>query len=394
MSAVLPLIHINSQSPPDEDISKDEARDPGGRGRSMPLEEASNPLLHTSDTLEYPEDRLRPSCLEMVALAAEVLPEEEEEEEQPRGTLDREEQPEGSPLLEMQSEAMPPPCNPSVLVQTPPGVVAVDPELTSKAEEVGAAANGGWKWEDGSCPEHPPFLVPHRGSPLQRSPPPDAEWPDEEMGMEESSQCSRPTACCSRSNLKATAALTGALVVYPCFLYGAYVFLPFDVPLMPNLNARIIYTLRCSTFATVPIVMGIIVYGLAKLCSSSVDPFGKRKDEVEVHLRFVTDSIHLFVLFLINLLVLSTYIPHEVLKLLPLLTAFFALARLIYWVTFAISSIFRGFGYGLTFFPILGLLICNLSYMFVLAPDKMFATAVSDSQQKEEDVAPRQRFWG
>ncbi|GCC45236.1 hypothetical protein chiPu_0029286, partial [Chiloscyllium punctatum] len=71
---------------------------------------------------------------------------------------------------------------------------------------------------------------------------------------------------------------------------------------------------------------GIVVYGLARCCSSAVDPFGPRREEVEIHLRFVTDSIHLYVLFVVNLVVLSTYLPQEGLKLVPLLTAFFALA--------------------------------------------------------------------
>uniref|UniRef100_UPI00398E5A82 transmembrane protein 79-like n=1 Tax=Pristiophorus japonicus TaxID=55135 RepID=UPI00398E5A82 len=227
-------------------------------------------------------------------------------------------------------------------------------------------------------------------TPAGSRPPAGEGWPDSD---EEAPRGPRTPPRCTRDNLKAAAALAGSVVVYPCFLYGAYVFLPFDVPLLPNLHARTVYTLRCSVFATVPILMGIVVYGLARLCSSSVDPFGQRKEEVEIHLRFVTDSIHLFVLFFINLVVLSTYLPQEVLKLLPLLTAFFALARLIYWLTFTISSTFRGFGYGLTFFPILGLLVCNLCYMFILAPDKMFATSVSVTQE-EQASSSRQRFWG
>ncbi|XP_041037486.1 transmembrane protein 79-like [Carcharodon carcharias] len=124
------------------------------------------------------------------------------------------------------------------------------------------------------------------------------------------------------------------------------------------------------------------------------DPGWSDMELVDVHRGFVTDSIHLFVLFYANLIVLSTHLPQEMLKLLPLLAAFFALARLIYWGTSAMSSTFRGFGYGLTFFPIVGLLVANLCYMFVLGPDKMFATSASGSEGQEEASGPRQRFWG
>ncbi|XP_041037484.1 transmembrane protein 79-like [Carcharodon carcharias] len=139
---------------------------------------------------------------------------------------------------------------------------------------------------------------------------------------------------------------------------------------------------------------GIIVYSLARCCSASSESLGPGRELVDVHRGFVTDSIHLFVLFYANLIVLSTHLPQEMLKLLPLLAAFFALARLIYWGTSAMSSTFRGFGYGLTFFPIVGLLVANLCYMFVLGPDKMFATSASGSEGQEEASGPRQRFWG
>ncbi|XP_041037485.1 transmembrane protein 79-like [Carcharodon carcharias] len=143
-----------------------------------------------------------------------------------------------------------------------------------------------------------------------------------------------------------------------------------------------------------PTPTGIIVYSLARCCSACSESLGPGRELVDVHRGFVTDSIHLFVLFYANLIVLSTHLPQEMLKLLPLLAAFFALARLIYWGTSAMSSTFRGFGYGLTFFPIVGLLVANLCYMFVLGPDKMFATSASGSEGQEEASGPRQRFWG
>ncbi|XP_059836217.1 transmembrane protein 79-like [Hypanus sabinus] len=376
MSAILPLVQIDPADRKDKDGDSDSRR----MGSSTPPEEASSPL-HNSETLEYPSDQQHPNCLELDLWA------EKEPGKAP-------------PLLEEKSETPPPHlCDPSVHVRVVPRGSLLRTQRSSEEEEeeeeeeqVCVLANGGGALEGGSTPEHRPFLTFRSRSRAAM----DREGPDEEAACEaQGDRAERGSCgCCSRSSLKGTAALAGSLLIYPCFLYGAYVFLPFDVPLMPDLSARLIYTLRCSIFATVPILMGIVVYGLARLCSSSVDPFDKRKEDVEIHLRFVTDSVHLLLLFLMNLLVLSTYLPHEVLKLLPLLTAFFALARLIYWLTFAISSTFRGFGYGLTFFPILGLLICNLYYMFVLAPDQMFSTSLSNGEQEEQSQSPRQRFWG
>lgn len=163
---------------------------------------------------------------------------------------------------------------------------------------------------------------------------------------------------CGRGNLKAVASVLGALLLCPCFVYGAYVFLPFDAPLLPTISTRLVYTLRCAAFATVPIVLGeqrgaqhhqrrgcceqgpiashrlllffpagMLVSGIARLCSSALEPFGELQREVEIHRTFVAQSGHLFILYFFNMAVLATYLPQELLKLIPLLTGLFALSR-------------------------------------------------------------------
>ncbi|XP_029437339.1 transmembrane protein 79 [Rhinatrema bivittatum] len=207
---------------------------------------------------------------------------------------------------------------------------------------------------------------------------------------------------CASGSLKAVASFLGAAVVFPCLLYGAYVFLPFDVPLMPGMSTRLVYTLRCGVFATFPIVIGLIIYGASCLCFSSTDPFHHhhgesfgREREVELHRHYVTQSIQLFVLYFFNMAVLATYLPQETLKLIPLLTGFFALSRLIYWLSFAVGRAFRGFGYGLTFLPLLAMLVCNLYFIFVVEPDKMFAVeGGAASKEESSDAAPKLRMWG
>lgn len=62
--------------------------------------------------------------------------------------------------------------------------------------------------------------------------------------------------CGSQEAIRAVASMGAALVVFPCLLYGAYAFLPFDAPRLPTMSSRLIYTLRCGVFATFPIVLG------------------------------------------------------------------------------------------------------------------------------------------
>ncbi|XP_025225027.1 transmembrane protein 79 [Theropithecus gelada] len=209
--------------------------------------------------------------------------------------------------------------------------------------------------------------------------------------------CGGCGSCGDREWLRAVASVGAALILFPCLLYGAYAFLPFDVPRLPTMSSRLIYTLRCGVFATFPIVLGILVYGLSLLCFSALRPFGEPRREVEIHRRYVAQSIQLFILYFFNLAVLSTYLPQDTLKLLPLLTGLFAISRLIYWLTFAVGRSFRGFGYGLTFLPLLSMLMWNLYYMFVVEPERMLTATESrldypDHARSASDY--RLRPWG
>lgn len=68
--------------------------------------------------------------------------------------------------------------------------------------------------------------------------------------------CGGCGSCGGREGLKAVASVGAALILFPCLLYGAYAFLPFDAPRLPTLSSRLVYTLRCGVFATFPIVLG------------------------------------------------------------------------------------------------------------------------------------------
>ncbi|XP_074931580.1 transmembrane protein 79 [Phalacrocorax aristotelis] len=202
------------------------------------------------------------------------------------------------------------------------------------------------------------------------------------------------TSDCGTGNLQAVASVVGALLLCPCLIYGAYVFLPFDAPLLPTVSARLVYTLRCAAFATFPIVLGMIISGISRFCSSALEPFGELQQEVEIHRTYVSQSVHLFILYFFNMAVLATYLPQEVLKLIPLLTGLFAISRLIYWLSYAIGRSFRAFGFSMTFLPLLAMLLWNLYSMFILEPENLLAVATPKPEDQSKDSGAKLRYWG
>lgn len=62
--------------------------------------------------------------------------------------------------------------------------------------------------------------------------------------------------CPPREVLKVGVSLMSAALFFPFLVWGGYVFLPFDAPLLDGAPLRLVYTLRCSVFSVTPIILG------------------------------------------------------------------------------------------------------------------------------------------
>ncbi|XP_042628616.1 transmembrane protein 79-like [Cyprinus carpio] len=205
--------------------------------------------------------------------------------------------------------------------------------------------------------------------------------------------------CCSsggsyRDALKLGASMFTSALIFPLLVWGGYVFLPFDAPLLDSAPLRLVYTLRCSVFAVIPIVLGMLVLGVSRLRYRSLKPRFEGESEVKhvaVHQRYVEDSVSLFLLYFLQLAVMAAYLNQDLLKLIPLLTIVFAFGRLLYWVAAACDSSVRGVGFGFSFLPMLVMLVANLYFIFLSeSAGSIFAPDIP-----EPPVPPiKQRFWG
>ncbi|XP_054909804.1 transmembrane protein 79 [Poeciliopsis prolifica] len=179
---------------------------------------------------------------------------------------------------------------------------------------------------------------------------------------------------------------------FPLLVWGGYALLPFDPPKIHSAPYRVLYALRCSFFAIIPIILGVLVQGIARLRFSSLKPLyqGNLVDqEVMVHWHYVNESLSLFLFYFLQLAVMATYISQDLLKLVPLLTIIFVFGRLIYWVCLALGSSIRAFGFGFSFLPVLVMLVANIYYVCsAVGPSSVF-----DVAPPATDPPPRLRWW-
>lgn len=198
--------------------------------------------------------------------------------------------------------------------------------------------------------------------------------------------------CCGEK-LKLCFAMVAALVLFPLLVWGGYALLPFDTPELKSAPLRLVYTLRCAFFATMPIVLGVVVQGVARLRFGELKPLYQgslESKEVEAHGHYVNDSLSLYLFYFLQLSVMATYLNQDLLKLVPLLTIIFSIGRLIYWVCLSLGSSVRALGFGFSFFPILVMLGVNLYYIFSSAGQG----SVFDMEPPTKEPPPMPRWWG
>ncbi|KAK3572299.1 hypothetical protein QTP86_030247 [Hemibagrus guttatus] len=197
-----------------------------------------------------------------------------------------------------------------------------------------------------------------------------------------------------RDVLKMGVSIFMSALIFPVLVWGGHTFLPFDAPLLDSAPLRLVYTLRCSVFAVIPIVLGVLVLGISRVRYRSLQPHCDGEiEEVNIHRRYVDDSVSLFLLYFLQLGVMAAYLNQHLLKLVPLLTIIFAIGRLVYWIAAAWGSSLRGFGFGFSFLPMLTMLVANLYFIFMAeSAGSIFAQDEMEPANPPQEY--RQRFWG
>nr|XP_057902559.1 transmembrane protein 79-like [Doryrhamphus excisus] len=193
--------------------------------------------------------------------------------------------------------------------------------------------------------------------------------------------------------MKLVLATASAALLFPFLVWGGYALLPFDSPLLASSPLRVVYTLRCAIFAAIPVVLGMVVQGVARLRYSDVKPRFQSQavdGTTAIHWHYVNESLGLFLFFVLQLVVMATYVSQDMLKLVPLLTVVFVFGRLIYWLCLSLGSGIRGLGFGLSFFPVLVLLGANLYFVC----SSVGQEAIFDVEPPPVPSPPSKRWWG
>ncbi|KAM4548763.1 uncharacterized protein PAE49_016870 isoform 1-T3 [Odontesthes bonariensis] len=173
--------------------------------------------------------------------------------------------------------------------------------------------------------------------------------------------------CCPRGRVPAFLSVLASLLCAAGILYALYFYIPIRPPDCPDVTSRILFTLCCCVVAALPILLAMLTGAACQFCAGSLnlqESFPRRQT---LHQLFVTASLEQLLLYVLNLIVMAALLPQDQLKLVPILVAMFIFGRLVYWLSLNTCSSWRGFGSGLTVFPLLAMVALNLFLMYPLS---------------------------
>ncbi|KAJ0032706.1 hypothetical protein NQD34_002787 [Periophthalmus magnuspinnatus] len=188
--------------------------------------------------------------------------------------------------------------------------------------------------------------------------------PEEGTGADSVRGCCWRCACCRRGRVPALLSVLGSLLCSVGVMYALYFHVPLKPPRFSDVTSRMVFTLCCCAVASVPILLAMMVGALCQFCSGSLDLHDPSSTRRSLQQTFISSSLELLLLYGLNMLILSALLPHEYLMIVPVMAVMFVLGRLVYWVSLNMCSPWRGFGSGLTVFPLLASVALNLFLMY------------------------------
>lgn len=124
---------------------------------------------------------------------------------------------------------------------------------------------------------------------------------------------------------------------------------------------RLIFTLRCNVFAALMVFAGIEAVAIMRGGSEAIDPLaGKESRAIRISGNYTENTLQQFVLFFVATMALSTFLDDGAsMRVVPILTIIFVLARIVFWVGYLRDPILRSPGMAATGAPI----IVTLAYV-------------------------------
>jgi len=171
------------------------------------------------------------------------------------------------------------------------------------------------------------------------------------------------------------------IVVAVLFLVSAYYayqqFLArsIGVPHFSSPGDRFAFVLRYQLPGLLWVVISLAHVGIIRFRTAAINPLSGNEAVIEKANHILVNTFEQFVVSAINQLIFATFVGEERLRLIPLISFFFFIGRLAFFVGYLINPLHRAFGFALTWIPSVALTGYNTYFFLVFGPHSNLAAA-------------------
>jgi uncharacterized MAPEG superfamily protein len=131
-----------------------------------------------------------------------------------------------------------------------------------------------------------------------------------------------------------------------------------------NLGDRLGLVIKDAVFAILPGVIGICIVAAQRMDPKMwVGRVAKPNSSLDINTRFILNTFEQFAAYFVANAGLSLFCPAEEARSLILLTTLFLLGRILFWIGYHRNPYLRAFGFGITFYPTVGVYIWLVLFM-------------------------------
>lgn len=129
------------------------------------------------------------------------------------------------------------------------------------------------------------------------------------------------------------------------------VYLPLRQLHLPTLLDRVAFTLRWSMVSLLVVVAGIMILAQIRYHTTAINPLDTSGQKItETFQRCLHNTLEQFLVHVLSLMVLSTYISEGQMQCIPYLVVWFVIGRAVFFVGYFIDPIKRGVGFAMNWF--------------------------------------------
>jgi uncharacterized MAPEG superfamily protein len=131
-----------------------------------------------------------------------------------------------------------------------------------------------------------------------------------------------------------------------------------------NLGDRLGLVIKDAVFAILPGVIGICIVAAQRMDPKMwVGRMAKPNSALDINTRFILNTFEQFAAYFVANAGLSLFCPAEEARSLIILTTLFLLGRILFWIGYHRNPYLRAFGFGITFYPTVGVYIWLVLFM-------------------------------